>query len=79
MFFGMTKEMIRQDRASARFLACLRKIRLSRAERLLKKSEMSVEEIADAVGYQNRGFFYRIFREEYGCTPARYRERASAM
>ena len=40
---------------------------------------MSVEEIADAVGYQNRGFFYRIFREEYGCTPARYRERASAM
>ena len=61
------------------YTACLRKIRLSRAERLLKKSEMSVEEIADAVGYQNRGFFYRIFREEYGCTPARYRERASAM
>ena len=26
MIFGMTKEMIRRDRASAKFLACLKKI-----------------------------------------------------
>ncbi|MGX8686981.1 MAG: AraC family transcriptional regulator [bacterium] len=61
------------------YTGCLRRIRLSRAENLLKKTRMSVEEIAEAVGYQNRGFFYRIFQEEYGCTPAVYRERASAM
>ena len=57
---------------------CLRKIRLGRAERMLRLGKMNVEEIAEAVGYQNRGFFYRIFKEEYGCTPAQYREKASA-
>ena len=57
---------------------CLRRIRLNRAERMLRLGTMSVEEIAEAVGYQNRGFFYRIFKAEYGCTPAQYREKASA-
>lgn len=60
------------------YTACLRRIRLARAEGLLRRTRMSVEEVAEAVGYQNRGFFYRIFREEYGCTPAEYRERAPA-
>ena len=47
--------------------------RLEKAAFLLTTTTDSIEEIAARVGYQNRGFFYRIFREKYGKTPAVYR------
>ncbi|MBR1814920.1 MAG: helix-turn-helix domain-containing protein [Lachnospiraceae bacterium] len=47
--------------------------RLEKAAFYLITTSDSIEEIAAKVGYQNRGFFYRIFREKYGMTPAVYR------
>lgn len=47
--------------------------RLSRAEFLLKNTELSVGAIADQCGWSNLRQFYRKFQQEYGCTPKEYR------
>lgn len=49
-------------------------LRLDEAERLLTGSSLSIEQIADAVGYQNKGYFYRIFAERHKMTPAKFRK-----
>ena len=40
---------------------------------LLVESELPIEEIAVAVGYENQSYFYRQFKERYGMTPRKYR------
>lgn len=52
----------------------LQDIRLQNAKRLLKGSNLNVSEIAEQVGYHNKGYFYKIFTEKYGMTPANYRK-----
>lgn len=48
-------------------------IRLEEAQRLLIETDSRVEEIAQAVGYKNIGFFYKLFLEKFGKTPREYR------
>ena len=57
------------------YSAYVQKIRLEKAEHLLTTSPKSVEEIADIVGYHNKGYFYKIFQKRYGMTPSQYRKR----
>ncbi len=52
----------------------IQKCRLDQAENLLSTSDMTIEEIARSVGYNNRGFFYKLFQERYGMTPSAYRK-----
>jgi len=49
------------------------RLRLEEAGKLLLETDMRVEEVSLAVGYENQGFFYRIFTEYYGATPRAYR------
>ena len=56
------------------YSAYVQKIRLEKAEHLLTTSPKSVEEIADIVGYHNKGYFYKIFQKRYGMTPSQYRK-----
>ena len=56
------------------FIAYVQNIRLEEAKRLLLETDMAVEEISEAVGYLNKGYFYRIFEKKYGCTPAKMRK-----
>jgi transcriptional regulator GlxA family with amidase domain len=51
----------------------LQEKRLSQAAFLLKNTELSVEEIALAVGYENKSYFHRIFTARYGTSPKKYR------
>jgi len=53
----------------------LQDIRLKKAEQLLLNTDMNVTEIAEQVGYQNKGYFYKIFIEKYGVTPRKYKKR----
>lgn len=48
--------------------------RLAKAEELLTEGNLSIEEIADFVGYRNKGYFYRLFTGRYHMTPAKYRK-----
>lgn len=50
--------------------------RLAKAARLLEGSGLPATEVAHAVGYNNMTYFYRLFKERYGTTPAAYRSEA---
>ena len=57
------------------YSAYVQQIRLERAEHMLTASDRSIEEISEMAGYHNKGYFYKIFQEKYGMTPAKYRKR----
>lgn len=52
-------------------------IRLMQSERLLRTTSLTIDEIADKIGYNNKGYFYKIFVERYKMTPAKYRRMIS--
>ena len=59
--------------AGKTFRQLVQERRLARAAELLRGGA-TAEAAAHAVGYENMSFFYRKFRETYGCTPAAYRK-----
>lgn len=54
-------------------------LRLEEAKHLLERSEEPVEAIANQIGYEDAGFFSRLFRRQVRLTPAQYRKRFGAM
>ena len=56
------------------FSGLLKDLRLARVALLLKKTSAPVREILTRCGYQNTTYFYKIFEEKYGMTPAEYRQ-----
>ena len=57
------------------YIEYLQMLRLERAELLLTETNNTIEQIAEEVGYHNKGYFYRIFIERNNCTPAQYRKK----
>ena len=51
----------------------LRDLRLRHAERLLRTTDGTLQEIADATGWENASTFARTFKERTGQTPGTYR------
>ncbi len=49
-------------------------LRLNQAERLLRKDELSIGEIASVVGFSTQRTFNRVFLEQKGVTPSQYRQ-----
>lgn len=47
--------------------------KLGHAASLLRNTTLPVSDIARSSGYENQSFFYRKFKEKYGCLPAEYR------
>lgn len=47
--------------------------RISYAEKLLKESDLSISEIAEACGFNNLSYFMRLFKNICGVTPSQYR------
>jgi transcriptional regulator GlxA family with amidase domain len=54
-------------------------MRLEEAKQLLESSSTPIEAVANEVGYQDAGFFSRLFRRKVGLTPAQYRRRFGAL
>ncbi len=54
-------------------------LRLEEAKRRLESGNESIETIARQVGYEDAGFFSRLFRRNVHLTPAQYRRRFSAL
>ena len=48
-------------------------LRIEEAKRLLETSTKPVEEISAEVGYEEPGFFLRLFKRLTGITPGQYR------
>lgn len=54
-------------------------MRLEEAKQMLESSEQPIEAIANEVGYEDAGFFSRLFRRHVNLTPAQYRRRFGAL
>jgi transcriptional regulator GlxA family with amidase domain len=54
-------------------------LRLEEAKQMLEAGEAPVETIAHEVGYEDAGFFSRLFRRHVQLTPSQYRKRFGAM
>lgn len=61
------------------FIQMLTETRIAEAKRLLEKSSLRVNEVAEAVGYPNPRHFYRVFYEHVGMTANNYRKITQAF
>ena len=51
----------------------LTELRLSQARQLLLHSPLSTKEISEACGYSRSNYFWRVFKQEHGCSPKDFR------
>lgn len=59
----------------ATFIKYLTRIRLMKAQELLKNPHSQVQTVAEMVGYTNPRYFTRLFTEFVGCYPSDYRKK----
>ncbi len=62
------------DKSGKTFGDLLINIRLKKAKTLLRNGNMTVENVAMAVGYPNVEHFNRVFKKKMGMTPVQYRK-----
>lgn len=70
-FYWLSHEI--KNRTGRTYTEHLQEKRLSQAAFLLKNTNLSVEEVARAVGYENKSYFHRLFSAKFGVSPKRYR------
>jgi LacI family transcriptional regulator len=51
----------------------LQRVRLERARRLLRETDLPISRVAAGAGFQSASYLAQVFRQESGVTPARYR------
>jgi transcriptional regulator GlxA family with amidase domain len=56
-------------------LVYLQKLRIAAAKRMLESHHRSMQEVSDAVGYQDIAFFRALFQRHTGVSPSAYRDR----
>lgn len=71
-----TVSRLLKKHTSFNFKELLQQRKLQQAAYLLTQTSLSAESIMNAIGYDNSSYFYRKFRERYGCSPKEYRVRA---
>jgi len=60
-------------------LAYLQKLRIAAAKRMLENNYRTMQEISDAVGYQDIAFFRSLFERHTGVSPSAYRSRFGTL
>ena len=76
--FFLTKPYLSKyikEKSGETFGDILKKVRMKKACTMLKGSAMTVENVAESVGYQNVEHFNRLFKKMYNMTPIQYRNR----
>lgn len=76
-FMGMSRMQLHRKLKSLLGVSTtefLRKERIKMAATLLKKANVTIAEIAYAVGFNDVSYFIRCFKEIYYCTPSEYQE-----
>ncbi len=77
-FFGMNgnylSNLLKQQTGQS-YKSLVQQKKIKYAEQLLKNSQLPVNEIANLAGYENITFFYKKFKERYGCLPGEYRKK----
>ncbi len=65
--YSLSREIKRQTGKT--YTQLVQEKRLAQAVFLLKNTDRTVDQIAGAVGYENMGYFHRIFKEAFGVSP----------
>ncbi len=55
------------------FIDYLNDYRMDRAAHALLLTNLPVAKIGEQCGYQNAGYFFRVFKKKYSCTPTQFR------
>lgn len=63
-----------KEKVGLNYRELIQHLRLDAAEQLLKASDLSITEVARAVGYENVTYFYKIFQRRNGCKPGEFRK-----
>jgi AraC-like DNA-binding protein len=53
----------------------IKRIRLSKAAKLLQSKQENISEIALDVGFSNPAYFSECFRKQFGVTPSQYQQK----
>jgi signal transduction histidine kinase/ligand-binding sensor domain-containing protein/CheY-like chemotaxis protein/AraC-like DNA-binding protein len=53
----------------------IREVRLKEAERLIRSTKLTIQEIMYQTGFNNKSYFYTIFRTAYDFSPSEYRKK----
>jgi AraC-like DNA-binding protein len=64
---------ILKERTGRSFTELLRQYRVDYASDMLRKTEQSIAEIADACGFCDQSYFTRVFQDVNGMTPKQFR------
>jgi YesN/AraC family two-component response regulator len=62
-----------KEKTGGGFRDLANKARIAEAQRLLAQSDMSIGEIAFAVGFEDHSYFTKVFLRHTGLTPSGYR------
>ncbi len=65
-----------KEHAGENFTACLERIRLQHAQRMLAQTRIPIQDIVSRVGYTYYDTFRKAFKRFYGVTPGEYRSLA---
>ncbi|MDD6039385.1 MAG: 2-isopropylmalate synthase [bacterium] len=74
--FGLSEPYVSKyfkEKAGITFGEYVLQIRMKKAKTLLKSSSMTIESIAENVGYPNVEHFSRMFKKKFGMSPLQYR------
>lgn len=75
--FNMTRSYLSRlfkEKTGSTYIEFLSSLRLEEAKRMLRETEMSIQDILQSVGYHDAASFHRKFKQMTGMTPAAYRD-----
>ncbi len=70
---GRLSEMIKEH-LSVNFSDYIASLRIQRAKELLRDDSLSIQEIAEIVGYNDYFYFTKVFKKVEGISPSKYRK-----
>ena len=71
-FYWLSHEI--KNQTGKTYTELLQDKRLSQAAYLPKNTKIGIDEISKAVGYENKSYFHRIFANQFGMSPKKYRD-----
>ncbi len=64
-----------KDELGITFIEYLTRVRMEEAKKLLASKALSLQAVAEAVGYDDASYFSKVFKKNAGITPNKYRTR----
>lgn len=64
-----------KEKMDINLMSYIHKVRVEKAKKLLLESSLSIQKVAELVGYRHEKHFMQIFKKACGMTPSQFRFR----